>query len=186
MNLEEITEKLKQNLKENRFLHSVSVAETAKGLALSNGVDENKAYLAGLIHDLAKGYSDEELLNKALKYNIAPKEELKKMLPVLHSFVGAYELKKLFGIEDKEIFDAVYYHTTGKEAMAPLTAIVYLADAIEPLRNYPDAERLRFLAKKSLNDAIYEYASMTIDYVAKKGHYLHPDTLKVRDYYFQK
>ncbi len=183
MTLEEITEKLKQNLKENRFLHSLSVAETAKELALSNGIDENKAYLAGLIHDLAKGYSDEELLNKALKYNIAPKGELKKLLPILHSFVGAYEIKNLFGIEDKEIFDAVFYHTTGKEAMVPLTAIVYLADAIEPLRNYPDAERLRLLAKESLNDAIYEYASMCIDYVEKKGQYLHPDTLKVKKYY---
>ena len=183
MTPEEIKAKLKTNLKESRYAHSLSVADTAKRLAGIYGIDPNKAYVAGLVHDCAKCYTNEELAEKIKSYNINL-DEVSLLSPQLwHSFVGAFEAKKEYGIDDEEIFDAIYYHTIGKEAMEPLTAIIYLADAIEPLRDYPGVDEIRKAAEKSLEKAIYLYTKGTIEFVAAKGDSLHPNALKVREYY---
>ena len=185
MTPDEIKTKLKAILKESRYLHSLSVAKTAESLAQKYGADTDKAYIAGLVHDCAKCFSTEELLDKMDGYNIKPDSETLASPPLWHSFVGAYEAKEVYGIEDEEIFDAIYYHTLGKEKMPLLTAIIYLADAIEPMRNYPGVELIRSQAGKSLEKAIYLYTKGTIDYVKRRGLKLHPNALKVRDYYSQ-
>jgi len=183
MTLTETDQKLKAVLKESRYLHSLSVADTAKKLALKYGADADKAYIAGLVHDCAKCFSKEELMEKIKYYGIALDEDTLKASQLLHSFVGAFEAKEVYGIDDGEIFDAIYYHTIGKENMPPLTAIIYLADAIEPLRNYPGAEDIRREAETSLEKAIYLYTLGTIEFVKKKGEYLHPNAIRVRDFY---
>ena len=186
MNLEEITEKLKSKLKESRFMHSISVAQTAKKLAERFGADADKAYLAGLVHDCAKCYTSDELYEKIAYYGIDLSPDTLKAEPLLHSFLGAFEAKYVYGIDDDEVFDAIYYHTVGKEDMPPLTAIVYLADAIEPLRSYPGVDEIRREAENSLDRAIYIYTCRTIDYIEESGNYLHPNAMQVRDFYKQK
>ena len=182
----QITEKLKTMLKESRFLHSISVAETARELAVRFGADENKAYLAGLLHDCAKCFGDDELLKKIQYYDISLDLDTLNATGLLHSFVGAYDAKYVFGIDDEEIFDAIYYHTIGKPDMKPLTAIIYLADAIEPLREYPGVNEIRKTAESSLDKAVYLYTCRTIEFVERKGAYLHPNALEVRDFYRRK
>lgn len=184
MTVEEITGKLKSQLKESRFEHSLSVAKTSAELAQIYGASEKKAYLAGLVHDCAKCYSDSELIQKAQNYGID--EDALRFIHIMHSFVGAYEIKNEYGIDDEEIFDAVYYHTVGKPDMPLITAIVYLADAIEPGRNYPGVDRIRKVAEASLEKAIYIYTEECINHVLKKGGQLHPNALEVRDYYRRK
>jgi len=185
MTLEAITEKLRSQLKESRFVHSLNVAQTAKTLALRFGANADKAYLAGLVHDCAKCYSEEELICKMKQYGLDDECDFTTATQLLHSFVGAYELKEKFGIDDEEVFDAVYYHTIGKEAMPMLTAIVYLADAIEPARDYPGVDEIRSAARISLEKAIYMYTEGSIAFVNARGWFLHPNSLKVRDYYRQ-
>lgn len=183
MTPEEIKIKLKTHLKESRYMHSLCVADTAKKLAGIYGIDSHKAYIAGLVHDCAKCYSNEELAAKIKLYNINLDDTSLSSPQLWHSFVGAFEARVEYGIRDEEIFDAIYYHTIGKEAMEPLTAIIYLADAIEPTRSYPGVDEIREAAEKSLEKAIYLYTKGTIDFVASKGNALHPNALKVRDYY---
>lgn len=186
MTLAEITQKLKASLKESRFNHSLCVAETAKELAVRFGADPDKAYLAGLVHDCAKCLSDEELKEKIKIYNIDLDKATLNSPQLLHSFVGAFEAKAQYGIHDEEIFDAIYYHTVGKADMPLLTAIVYLADAIEPLRSYPGVDEIRKAAETSLDKAIYMYTETSLDFVQKRGYYPHPNSVEVRDYYLQK
>ena len=183
MTEEEIKAKLRTHLKESRYTHSLYVADTAKSLATIHGADSHKAYIAGLVHDCAKCFTNDELAAKIKLYNIRLDDTSLSSPQLWHSFVGAFEAKKEYGIDDKEIFDAIYYHTIGKEAMEPLTAVIYLADAIEPLRNYPGVDEIRKASEKSLEKAIYLYTKGTIDFVTAKGNALHPNALKVRDYY---
>ncbi len=186
MTSEEIKDILKKRLKESRYLHCLGVAETSEKLARIYGANPQKAYLAGLVHDCAKGYTDDELTKKVAAYGIELDECALGSPQLLHSFVGARELKELFGIDDEEIFDAVYYHTVGKENMPVLTAIVYIADAIEPLRDYPGVDKIRELAFESLDKAIYMYTSEMTDYVVKKGQTVHPNAYKVIKFYGSK
>ena len=186
MNEAEITSKLKALLKESRFNHSISVAQTARELALRFGACPDKAYLAGLVHDCAKCFTPEELYKKIGFYGIDLSPDTLSAEPLLHSFVGAFEAKYVYGIDDEEILDAIYYHTIGKADMAPLTAIIYIADAIEPLRSYPGVERIRLEAESSLEKAIYTYTCKTIDYVKRNGNFLHPNAEEVREFYKQK
>ena len=186
MTLEEIKDLLKRRLKESRYLHSIGVADTSKELAKLYGADPQKAYLAGLVHDCAKGYTTNELVQKVADYGMVLDEDTLSSPQLLHSFVGACELKEHFGIDDPEVFDAVYYHTVGKEDMPVLTAIVYIADAIEPLRDYPGVEAIRAEAHQSLDRAVYMYTHHMTDYVIKKGQKVHPNAYKVLKFYESK
>ncbi len=186
MTLQEITQKLKSDLNESRFNHSISVANTAKELAVRFGADENKAYIAGLVHDCAKCLSTQELKEKVETYGIETDADTFNSTQLLHSFVGAYKAREDYGIYDDEIFDAIYYHTVGKKNMPPITSIVYLADAIEPLRSYPGVDEIRKQAQTSLDKAIYMYTKDSVDFILKKGCYLHPNSVETRDYYSQK
>ena len=130
----EIKDALKHCLDKERFEHSIGTAECAAELANKYGIDTNKAYLAGLIHDCAKCESKESL-EQILKDNskilgitdcefIAPK--------TFHAPAGAVVAKERFGINDDEILSAIRWHTIGKKDMTHLEKIIYLADKIEP------------------------------------------------------
>ena len=104
MTLNEINNKLKSTLKPQRYRHSVSVAETAKELAVLYGADEEKAYFAGLVHDCAKNYSKEELFELSLKYSIELDDVSKTSWGLIHGYVGAELAKHEYGICDKDIY----------------------------------------------------------------------------------
>ena len=181
MTTDKIIASLNQKLNPGRFEHTMGVARTAKWLALKYGADSNKAYLAGILHDCAKCLSHEELLQRIEKYHITLDAISLKSPQLLHSFVGAHEAREVYGIDDEEIFDAVYYHTIGKENMSTLTRIVYLADAIEPMRNYPGVNKIRKTAEESLDEAVFMYTDSSIRFILDRGALLHPNTLALRN-----
>ena len=181
MTAKEIEEKLKENLTEKRYAHTLSVAKKAREMAELYGVCANKAYLAGLMHDCAKCMTEDELLSYIQMYDIEMDSVAKASPQLWHSYVGAYVARDVYGIEDEEIFDAVYYHTTGREGMSTLCAIIYLADAIEEGRNYSGVDSIRKKAETSLWDAVGEYAKSSIEFITKKGRPVHPDTQRLND-----
>jgi predicted HD superfamily hydrolase involved in NAD metabolism len=128
---EEILDWLKNNLNEERYIHSIATAKCAKELAKLYGVDEEKAYTAGLLHDAAKCFSKEKLgsiIDKYLNIDDTERENPK----TLHAPVSAFVAEKEFGVEDKEILSSIRWHTIGKLDMSILEKIVFLADKIEP------------------------------------------------------
>lgn len=186
MTLKEINDKLKISLKPQRYRHSVSVAETAVHLAELYGADADKAYLAGLVHDCAKNCSKDELFELADRYSLEIDEVSGVSWGLLHGFVGAELARHEYGISDDEIYDAVYYHTIGRADMPLLTEIIYLADGIEPLRNYPGVDEIRKASEENLHKAVVMYTDATVKYVLKRGFLLHPAAIETRNFYIGK
>ena len=128
---EEILKWLKANLNEERYSHSIGTAECARVLASIFHLDEEKAYIAGLLHDAAKCFPKDTLLNIIESYldiNSAEKENYK----TLHAPVSAYVAKNTFGVTDSEILSAIRWHTLGKTDMSTFEKIIFIADKIEP------------------------------------------------------
>ena len=145
---------LRSKLDDYRYIHSLGVAKSAKELAALYGADEEKAYTAGLLHDVMKNASPDEQLQIMEKADIilSPCEKLNQKL--WHAIAGAAFLKTELNITDEEIISAVRWHTTGKAGMTTLEKTVYLADFISEDRTYPDVDEVRRLAPISLERAI--------------------------------
>lgn len=145
---------LRSKLDDYRYIHSLGVAKSAKELAALYGADEEKAYTAGLLHDVMKNASPDEQLQITEKADIilSPCEKLNQKL--WHAIAGAAFLKTELNITDEEIISAVRWHTTGKAGMTTLEKTVYLADFISEDRTYPDVDEVRRLARISLESAI--------------------------------
>lgn len=128
---EEVIEWLKNHLDEERFEHSLGVAQTSVELAEKFGLDKEKAYTAGLLHDCAKRFSTKELID-IINKNLSV-EECEMINPkTYHAPAGAYIAEKEFGITDKEILSAIRWHTIGKLNMTDFEKIIFVADKIEP------------------------------------------------------
>lgn len=180
---EQMIEYLKDNLKESRFNHSIGVRDTAIKLAKIYGEDEEKAKIAGLIHDCAKYINNDNMLNISKKYGHNITEVEKNTPSILHGCVGAYIAENIMGITDKYILDAIIYHTTGRKNMTLLDKIIYLADYIEPLRNFPGVDNVRNIAyNKGLDEAIMISFNNTIKYVIERNQLLHNKTVEARNY----
>jgi len=181
ISVEDATNIIRFRLSKNRFKHSVEVARIARDMAEKYKVDVEKAYIAGLLHDYAKGISGEKLLVIA-KENDLIEEQVEWQVPdLLHAPVGAYLLKEELGIEDEEILRAVRFHTLGRVEMSDLDKIIYLADIIEPGRDFPGIERLKCLAWRNLDEGMLFGLETTIDYCIRQKRLIHPRTVEARN-----
>ena len=131
LNEKEILEWLKKNLSEKRYIHSVGTAQCAKELAKQFNLDENKAYWAGLLHDCAKCFDKEKLL-EIINENLNVNQNELMNYKTLHAPVSAHCAKNDLGICDDEILSAIRWHTLGKLEMSDFEKIIFLADKIEP------------------------------------------------------
>lgn len=162
INLEEIKKHIEKELSSERMKHTLGVISEAEKLAERYGVDKEKAKLAALCHDMAR---------------CMPVDSIE----LAHAKMAADLLKCEWGIEDPDVLNAVTYHTTGRPGMSLLEKIIYLADAIEPGRNYPGVGRLRKLAYEDLDKACAEVMRQTIEYVKHKGCEIDDNTIKAME-----
>lgn len=178
--------KLKHKLNPLRYEHSLSVSFTCMALAMRYEYDLKKAELAGLLHDCAKRYSDEELISKCEKQGIALTESERLAPAVIHAKYGAWMAEHKYKITDEEILSAIRWHTTGKPKMSVLDKILYVADYIEPRRDKaPDLERMRSLAFQDLDAAIYEMLTASLAYLQRQGGTIDSMTQETIDYYHE-
>lgn len=174
---------LQRRLKRGRFIHSVGVANTALRLAKLFGADERKAYVAGLLHDCARQFENEELPAQAERRSIAFGEVERAMPLLLHAYIGAKMISEVYGVDDAEIAQAIWRHTVGAANMTTLDKIIYFADMIEPNRNYPGVDKLRALVETTTLDEILLTAlSESIIFVVQKNSLVHPDTIAARNF----
>lgn len=182
VSMESIKAELEMRLSPKRYRHSLGVAEEAHRLAEHYGADRDKAYLAGLVHDCAKEVPPREAVNLLRnRYAALPDAVMVQMPGLLHGPLGACTAQSDFGIYDPEILDAIRYHTTGKANMSLFAKIIYIADYIEPNRDYPDVEVLRKLTYEDLDGAILYGIDYTIGKLVKDGKVIHPDTVHCRN-----
>jgi len=175
---------LKNNLNEERYEHSLGTAECAKNLAIQLGLDSGKAYLAGLIHDCAKCFSNQQLL-ELIDSNLNIDENEKSNPKTLHAPVSAYIAKKDFGITDNEILSAVRWHTLGKINMSDFEKIIFLADKIEPRTReaeYADPIRNCLTGNNGLNLALLQCYKQTIKSLVNRNLKICPLTIEIYNY----
>lgn len=186
----ELTEKivmhLKENLSKKRYTHSKNVAKAAAELAKLYGEDIERAYFAGLTHDIAKELSRGEQYVLAAKCEFDVSAIELDSAPLLHAPAGAQLLADDFDFHDEEILRAVRYHTVAAPEMSRLAQIVYLADLISDDRDYKDVKRMRKVAKQSLEKGMLEALKFSVADSAEKGNTIPPCTLAAYNEYVLK
>ncbi|HIT93364.1 MAG TPA: bis(5'-nucleosyl)-tetraphosphatase (symmetrical) YqeK [Candidatus Stercorousia faecigallinarum] len=170
MDYTEILKWLKDNLNEERYIHTLGTAECARELAKKYRLDSEKAYLAGLLHDCAKCFSNDKLLDIIHKHLQVEECEMLNY-KTLHAPVSAYIAEKEFHVTDKEILSAIRWHTLGKLNMTDFEKIVFLADKIEPnTRDKEYSSEIRSLLdeEKGLDKALLRCYKETIKSLVKR------------------
>lgn len=170
---------IERNMTEKRRIHTYAVAEEAVKLARRYGEDVEKAELAALFHDFYRGVPVSEVNRYIDEFGLG--REYYNNCNLAHGKIAAFIMERDYHIHDKDIINAVSYHTTGRAGMSLLEKIIYLADAIEPNRDYNGVDKLRELAMKDLDLACLQSLEGTIHYVTSRGMYLDEDTLRARD-----
>ena len=170
MDYTEILNWLKNNLNEERYIHTLGTAECAKELANKFNLNSEKAYMAGLLHDCAKCFSNEKLLDIIHQHlNVEECEMLN--YKTLHAPVSAYIAEKEFQIDDKEILSAIRWHTLGKLDMTDFEKIVFLADKIESNtrdKEYSDKIKALLNEPNGINKALLKCYKETIKSLVKR------------------
>ncbi len=170
MDYTEILKWLKDNLNEERYIHTLGTAECARELAKKYRLDSEKAYLAGLLHDCAKCFSNDKLLDIIHKHLQVEECEMLNY-KTLHAPVSAYIAEKEFHVTDKEILSAIRWHTLGKLDMTDFEKIIFLADKIEPnTRDKEYSSEIRSLLdeEKGLDKALLRCYKETIKSLVKR------------------
>lgn len=183
----EIKNDLKKVLNEHRYNHTLGVAQTAKSMAEVFDVNPNLAYLAGLLHDCAKHFSNKELLEFAIK-NMIPISIYEQNAPhLLHGKIGAYIAKNKYKIEVLDVLNAIKWHTTGKANMTKLEQIIFCADYIEPGRNVqPNLSYLREISHKDLDLLTFNILKDTLEYLKTKEQIIDNHTVEAYEFYKKK
>lgn len=172
---------LKKRLSVKRYTHSVGVANTAAKLAGMFNGDIERAYLAGLLHDYAREVPNAELLELTMAHNLS-NDAVDLLQPsLLHGPVGAWMLKEHGIMDDEAILDAIRWHTTGHPDMSQLARIVYIADYIEPNRDFPGVDLLRQLTYRDLDLGVIAGIEHTLSFLIQKDGYIHPLSVATRN-----
>ena len=168
-------------LKPKRMPHVLGTEQEAVRLAERYGADVTKARVAALLHDCTKKLDMAEQLALCERYRIPLDELERKALKLLHSKTGAAIARDVFAVDD-EVYNAILYHTTGKPDMTLLEKIIYLADYIEPTRDFPGVEELRRTVYEDLDRGLLLGLTMTIQEMEELGNPVHHMTRDARDY----
>ncbi len=180
-NIEKLKDDLKNKLSSFRYEHSLLVATEAYSLAQYYHLNVDKAYVAGLIHDIAKEYNDEENAYYFKKYLIDSKFSNPEYKPVLHAEIGALVVKQEYGMDD-EICQAIRYHALGNIDMTFFDKIIFIADKIGRKQPTPSLEMMKRLAYENIDEAIIFYLQEKREKVEKREQCFLTESLVLLDY----
>lgn len=168
-------------MRAKRIPHVMGVEEEAVKLAQRWGADPELARRAGILHDCTKYYELPEQLDICEEYGVRLDALEQKAVKLLHSKTGACIARGVFGQPDA-VYDAIFWHTTGKADMTTLEKVLYIADYMEPNRDFDGVERLRHLAYTDLDKAMLLGVEMTIQEMQQRQVPIHTNTLQARDW----
>ena len=181
LTLEELRPIALSYLKAKRIPHVLGTEQTAEALAKKYGADVFKARFAALLHDATKRLSMAEQLALCEHYHIALDELEQHALKLLHAKTGAALARDVYGADD-EIYSAILWHTTGKPKMTVLEKVLYLADYIEPNRDFDGVDDLRKVVWEDLDRGLAMGLAMTVEEMKERGNPVHYNTLEALEY----
>lgn len=177
MSIAEYKKIIKSIMSENRYNHCVNVSKEAVKLAKRYGGDEEKAAIAGILHDITKEMPKEEQLQIMLESGIIL-DDIQKNAPKLwHGISGSVYIKNHLDIDDEDILNAICYHTTGRAGMSLLEKIIFVADFTSEERTYKGVATMRKKSRKSLEDAMLYGFKFTFSDLSSRELAIHPDEL---------
>ncbi len=174
-------DKLKKDIGEARYNHSIGVMNTSIELAKLYGHSLEEAKLAGFLHDCGKLNDKINLLKTAKEFDIILDNVMLNNIELIHGPLGEQIAIKEYNVTNKNVLNAIRYHTTGRENMSLLEKIVYIADIIEPGRSFEGVDRIRQLAYEDIDKCLLYALDRTIVFVIKRGKLIHLDTIKARN-----
>lgn len=173
---EALLTRVREQMHEKRYRHTLGVAACARELAEHYGADPEKAELAGYLHDYCKCWPTEKMREILLRHDL-PQELIAGEKELWHAFAGAITIQNELGVTDPGILQAVRYHTTGRVGMSLLEKVVCVADYIEPGRVFPGVEQIRALAENNLERALAHALGGTIRFLIEQHKTVYPLTL---------
>lgn len=182
----QMTDTLKPRMSHDRYVHTLGVAFTAASLAMAYHFDNvDRAMLAGLMHDCAKGLSDEEKIGMCENAGVLISEAEYRNPGLLHAKAGAIIAEEEYWIHDEEILNAIRSHTTGVPNMTMLQKIIFVADFIEPNRDdiIPNIDRIQKLAFEDIDRCVLEILERSLKYLKTKDKEIDPITQYTHDWY---
>lgn len=168
---------LKEKLTPKRYNHSLCVADEAVRIAEKYGCDTEKAYLAGLLHDVTKNANVEEHLHIFNEFGIILSDVEKNAEKLWHAISGSAFIEYKLKVSDRDIINAVRYHTTARMGMSLLEKVIYLADYTSADRDYEDVDIIRAKVDISIESALDYALKYTINDLVSRGKPLHIDTV---------
>lgn len=174
---DEYLQAIQSKLDSDRYIHSLKVAESAVTLAEKYGADVRKAYVAGVLHDVMKNSSVEDMLLEIKNAGYTLSSVEKNNPKLWHAIAGAAFIKNKLNIKDEEIISAVLCHTTAKKDMSLLDKVIYIADFISKDRNYNGVEEVRKTAFISLEKTMMICLQFTVHDLSRKKQLIHPNSI---------
>lgn len=180
---DEVLAWLEENVPQPRIRHILGVEQMAADLAVAHHLNGRQAAEAGLLHDLAKYFSGDRLLEMARAEGLEIDPILQGHPHLLHADVSAIVARDRFGIRDETILEAIRNHTLGKPNMDALSCVVFLADSLEPGRgDSSQLDKLRSLSYQNLLQAVWATCDASIQHMLKTHRAIHPRTLETRNW----
>lgn len=177
MKVDQALMKLKHVLSTERYEHTLRVLQVAEKLAKQHNINVGYVQLAAVFHDYAKEFSHERLKQYIIEKNID--EQLLLFNDELwHGPVAAHLIEHEFGIKNKSVLNAIYYHTTGRANMDLVELALFVADYIEPGRHFPGLCEVREMAFINLHEAALLTLKNTITYLIKRNATIFPHTFQ--------
>lgn len=173
----QLAEIVEKKVSPARFRHIMCVKSAAEELARRYGGDVQRAAIAGILHDIMKD-AEPSVQLQTLEESDIILSAVERVEPKLwHAMAGSVYIRKELKIDDEEIINAVRYHTTGRAGMTLLDKILYVADFISDDRTFDGVEKLRAIARKDLDRAVFEGLQFSICDLAESERFVHPDTI---------
>lgn len=182
-NTDEIKAFLKKRLSKKRYIHSLNVADECIRLAELYSIDKNKAYYAGLLHDVCKEQPFAEQKEMVIKSQLDVERAEITSKPLWHAIAGAVYVRDVLGVSDRDTLNAIRFHTIAHAGMTRFEEIVYLADLISADRDYKDVGKMRKLAYYDIDNAMLEGLIYSVDSTMKKNGYLPHYTIEAYNQY---
>lgn len=176
---------LRSRLSQKRYDHSLRVAKTSLKIAVKynlNFGDKKKLYIASLLHDLLKESSPRMLKKENWNLDNYLEDTYDKFPQIWHGFMAAKLIKNL-KIQNKKIINAIKNHSTGNKNMDIISQILFIADAVEPGRNYVERKQIYQIAEKNLNQATSIIINNLIKVLKIGNKKIHPNSLKCHSFY---
>ena len=179
--MEQLEQVVLSLLNPNRIRHVLGCRDTAVALAKRWGADETDAARAGILHDITKALDGPLQLTLCEAYGKMLTDFSRKYPKTLHALTGSLVAERIFG-ENPQVVSAICHHTTGKAGMNLLETIIYVADYMEPNRDFPGVERLRELAYSDIQAALKLGLEMTLEHLKKQGSEVSPESREALAY----